>query len=53
MVRAVTQAKEKANPKTTFLCLSNANYVFITTILKAGLAQTCVLRDAILTGRFE
>ncbi|KAI0733146.1 phosphatase phospho-type [Fomitopsis betulina] len=35
MARAVTNLKAKSNPKTTFLCLSNANSVFITTILKA------------------
>lgn len=34
MKRAVLKAKEKANPKTTFLCLSNANQVFIDTILR-------------------
>lgn len=32
MVRGVTQLKEAK--KTTFLCLSNANSVFISTILK-------------------
>lgn len=37
MARAVTNLKAKSNPKTTFLCLSNANSVFITTILKVRL----------------
>jgi len=34
MVRGVTDLKNKANPKTMFLCLSNANSIFISTILK-------------------
>ena len=34
MKRAVLEAKNKANPKATFLCLSNANAVFISAILK-------------------
>ena len=43
MVRAVTKAKEKSNPKTTFLCLSNANSVFITTILKVCTSPVIIL----------
>ncbi len=39
MVRAVTTAKAKSNPRTTFLCLSNANSVFINTILKVTLSK--------------
>ncbi|OBZ67166.1 Inorganic pyrophosphatase 1 [Grifola frondosa] len=35
MVRGVTALKNKSPPQTTFLCLSNANIVFITTILKS------------------
>ena len=34
MVRAVSNLKAKSSPRATFLCLSNANSVFITTILK-------------------
>ncbi|KAJ3550101.1 hypothetical protein NM688_g5110 [Phlebia brevispora] len=51
MVRAVTTAKAKSNPKTTFLCLSNANSVFIKTILKEkGLGD---LFDEIITNPAE
>lgn len=35
MARGVTNLKARSSPNTTFLCLSNANIVFITTILKA------------------
>ncbi|KZT10958.1 uncharacterized protein LAESUDRAFT_809809 [Laetiporus sulphureus 93-53] len=35
MARGVTDLKTRSTPKTTFLCLSNANIVFISTILKA------------------
>ncbi|PSR81184.1 hypothetical protein PHLCEN_2v6519 [Hermanssonia centrifuga] len=47
MVRAVTTAKAKSNPRTTFLCLSNANSVFINTILKVISAKLyrCVFSD--------
>lgn len=34
MVRAVTKLKVASNPTTTFFCLSNANAVFISTILE-------------------
>jgi len=34
MIRAVQALKAAAKPKTTLICLSNANIVFITTILK-------------------
>ncbi|KAI0082062.1 hypothetical protein K474DRAFT_1655996 [Panus rudis PR-1116 ss-1] len=34
MIRAVKTLKAKDSPQTTFLCLSNANSVFISTILK-------------------
>jgi hypothetical protein len=34
MVRAVKKLKAAANPQTTFFCLSNANSVFISTILE-------------------
>lgn len=34
MVRGTTALKSRA--KTTFFCLSNANIIFITTILKAS-----------------
>lgn len=34
MVRGVKKLKETADPTTTFFCLSNANSVFISTILK-------------------
>lgn len=34
MIRAVLDVKSKSTPKSTFLCLSNANSVFISTILK-------------------
>ncbi|EMD37331.1 hypothetical protein CERSUDRAFT_50896 [Gelatoporia subvermispora B] len=34
MVRGVTNLKSRSEPQTTFFCLSNANIVFITTILK-------------------
>lgn len=34
MVRGVRKLKEQDTPKTSFLCLSNANSVFISTILK-------------------
>ncbi|KAF7792343.1 hypothetical protein EIP86_003379 [Pleurotus ostreatoroseus] len=51
MVRAVTAAKAKSNPRTTFLCLSNANSVFIKTILKEkGLEN---LFDEIITNPAE
>jgi len=49
MIRAVS--KLKAEGKTTFLCLSNANEVFINTILKSkGLEN---LFDEIVTNRAE
>ncbi|EGN99699.1 hypothetical protein SERLA73DRAFT_135051 [Serpula lacrymans var. lacrymans S7.3] len=35
MVRGVTKLKEASNPTTTFFCLSNANSVFISTILES------------------
>jgi len=35
VVRAVTKLKAATNPQTTFLCLSNANSVFISTILES------------------
>ncbi|KAH7888490.1 phosphatase phospho-type [Phlebopus sp. FC_14] len=35
MVRGVTKLKESSNPTTTFFCLSNANSVFISTILES------------------
>ncbi|KAI0789117.1 phosphatase phospho-type [Abortiporus biennis] len=34
MIRSVLEVKAKLKPNTTFLCLSNANSVFISTILK-------------------
>ena len=34
MVRAIRNLKEAADPDTTFFCLSNANSVFISTILQ-------------------
>ncbi|KAH9949598.1 phosphatase phospho-type [Amylocystis lapponica] len=34
MVRGVQNLKANSTPKTTFLCLSNANIIYITTILK-------------------
>ena len=34
MVRAVNNLKKAADPNTTFFCLSNANSVFISTILQ-------------------
>jgi len=34
MVRGVKAVKEATVPKTTFFCLSNANSVFINTILE-------------------
>ncbi|THG98401.1 hypothetical protein EW026_g3773 [Hermanssonia centrifuga] len=51
MVRAVTTAKAKSNPRTTFLCLSNANSVFINTILKEKGLDT--LFDEIITNPAE
>jgi pyridoxal phosphate phosphatase PHOSPHO2 len=42
MVRGVTKLKASSDPKTTFFCLSNANEVFIKTILK--------VRARLLTG---
>ncbi|KIM74350.1 hypothetical protein PILCRDRAFT_828346 [Piloderma croceum F 1598] len=35
MVRAITKLKITANPETTLFCLSNANVVFISTILES------------------
>ncbi|KAI0930478.1 hypothetical protein AcW1_009148 [Taiwanofungus camphoratus] len=35
MARGVQNLKAKSSPKTTFFCLSNANIIFISTILKA------------------
>ncbi|KAJ3514120.1 hypothetical protein NLJ89_g2566 [Agrocybe chaxingu] len=49
MVRAVTGLK--AGGKTTFLCLSNANSVFISTILESKGLQT--LFEEIITNRAE
>jgi len=40
MARGVTELKARSSPKTTFLCLSNANIVFITTILKTQGLET-------------
>jgi hypothetical protein len=34
MIRGVNKLKAAAKPQTTFLCLSNANSVFISTILQ-------------------
>ncbi|KAI0694320.1 phosphatase phospho-type [Cytidiella melzeri] len=51
MKRAVQAAKAKANPKSTFLCLSNANSVFINTILKEKGLET--LFDQIVTNPAE
>ncbi|GJE95496.1 phosphatase phospho-type [Phanerochaete sordida] len=51
MKRAVLKAKEQANPKTTFLCLSNANEVFISTILKERGLET--LFDEVITNPAE
>ena len=34
MIRAITNLKKAADPNTTFFCLSNANSVFISTILQ-------------------
>ena len=49
MVRAVTKLKEAGN--TTFLCLSNANSVFISTILEDKGLTT--LFDEIITNPAE
>jgi len=35
MVRALTKLKSASNPQTTLFCLSNANSVFISTILES------------------
>ncbi|KIP08402.1 hypothetical protein PHLGIDRAFT_127025 [Phlebiopsis gigantea 11061_1 CR5-6] len=51
MKRAVLAAKNKTNPKTTFLCLSNANSVFISTILKEKGLES--LFDEIITNPAE
>ncbi|KAI0768371.1 phosphatase phospho-type [Irpex lacteus] len=51
MKRAVLKAKERASPKSTFLCLSNANSVFIPTILKERGLET--LFDEIITNPAE
>lgn len=34
MIRAVKKLKAGSDPKTMFFCLSNANSIFISTILK-------------------
>ena len=36
MIRGVKTIKIAANPQTTFLCLSSANNVFISTILEVS-----------------
>lgn len=36
MVRAVKSLKARLEPETTFFCLSNANSVFISTILEVS-----------------
>ncbi|KAH7929823.1 hypothetical protein BV22DRAFT_1029000 [Leucogyrophana mollusca] len=50
MVRGVTKLKEASNPHTTFFCLSNANSVFISTILESkglqGLFEEIVTNPA-------
>lgn len=51
MKRAVLKVKAKSSPKTTFLCLSNANSVFISTILKERGLDT--LFDEIITNPAE
>ena len=42
MIRGVTRLKASADPKATFICLSNSNQVFINTILKVCLGQRAV-----------
>ncbi len=37
MIRGVTHLKASADPKVTFICLSNSNQVFINTILEVCL----------------
>ncbi|TCD69831.1 hypothetical protein EIP91_006144 [Steccherinum ochraceum] len=52
MVRGITNLKNKASPQTTFYCLSNANSVFISTILKErGLDS--VFEGRVITNRAE
>jgi len=51
MVRAVKKLKAAASPKTTFLCLSNANSIFISTILETKGLQT--LFEEIITNPAE
>jgi len=51
MVRAVTKLKAATNPQTTFLCLSNANSVFISTILESKGLST--LFEEIITNPAE
>jgi len=51
MVRAVKELKAAENPKTTFFCLSNANSIFISTILESKDLQT--LFDEIVTNPAE
>ena len=47
MVRAVKKLKAGSNPKTMFFCLSNANSIFISTILKVHIGE--FLRKYMLT----
>lgn len=51
MIRAVKALKAKTDPSTKFFCLSNANIVFITTILKEKGLDT--LFDEIITNPAE
>jgi len=51
MVRAVMKLKAGTNPQTTFLCLSNANSVFISTILESKGLST--LFEEIITNPAE
>lgn len=44
MARAVRSLKTAQNPNTTFLCLSNSNSVYISTILEVRLTDRIYLR---------
>ena len=44
MIRGVKTLKAAANPQTTFLCLSSANTVFISTILEVSCGRLSIRR---------
>ena len=49
MVRGVRYLKDHSDFKTTFFCLSNANSIFISTILKVSMRDFHIFNQSILT----